>query len=274
MKPEINRLVFSCEFLTPQSILKKNVVQFIAETGIYFSLRVQPSDLSMDAFLEMMQAFRDNGIEDHFVPWPMIELEDGYYPNTKTVDKFAPIMKANCEWYQDHDFQIPPYMLIDLEPSMSAEAIAGFKAHIDNQDPELSENNEQKKKKSDIMSFVGKLIDDIDANVDLDQFQIASDKFGNIQSMMHDYGTKAIAVAIPYVYDDIYDNQLLIQNYLTTPVTNVDWDMVNFITFETGFVRDTKNIINDEEYRHLLFNYGQDWVQHWEAEESLLLHWE
>ena len=50
-----------------------------------------------DAFLEMMRTFRDYGVEDHFIPWPMVELENGYYPNTRTVDKFAPIMRANCK---------------------------------------------------------------------------------------------------------------------------------------------------------------------------------
>jgi hypothetical protein len=44
--------------------------------------------------------------------------------------------------------------------------------------------------------------------------------------------------------------------------------MVNFMTFQTGFVDGTKNVINDEEYRHLLFNYGQDWVQHWGADKA------
>ena len=31
---------------------------------------------------------RERGIEDHLVPWPLLSIEDGYYPNEQTISKF------------------------------------------------------------------------------------------------------------------------------------------------------------------------------------------
>ena len=264
---EINQLLFSCEYFTPRSIVQSNALPVIADTEIYFSLRVDPGDLMDDAFLEMMRTFRDYGVEDHFIPWPMVELEDGYYPNTRTVDKFAPIMRANCEWYSAHDFPIPMGMLFDLEPPMDAEGIKSFKYRMDHPYPNPAPPASPRPK-SNWLKTVGTIVDTIDENIDLNQFQRDAEKFSEIQAMMHEYGTKAIAVAIPYTYDDLSDGQLFIQNYLMTPITNVEWDMVNFMTFQTGYVEDTKHMINEEEYQHILYSYCKDFVQHWGPERA------
>ncbi len=256
----LRRLLFSCEFLTPKELVEKKGVELMADTGAYFSSRTLYKDLESPHFKEMLKKFKDLGIEKHFIPWPMLNVEDGYYANTKTVDKFSMLVKKTLDWYCDHGIEVPDGMLIDLEPSTDPEAAKKAEQYrLEGKPPE--------KKGFDAMAVVGKIIDQID-EIDENLFEESSRKFSEMQDMMHGYGTKAIAVALPLAYEDIFDNRLLIQNFMTCPVTSVKWDMINFMIFNTDYVAPTKGIITNEEYRHLLYAYGKEFVDRWGAEKA------
>lgn len=259
----LDKLLFSCEFLTPADMVRRKAVDVIADTGTMVCLRTLYKDLEDPSFTAMLDAFKDRGIGQSFLPWPMLDVKDGYYANEITVDKFAALVKRVLDWYCDHGYEIPQGIIVDLEPCTDPE-----EARKAEQVRLEGKKEEPKKKDFDIMSFVGKLVDGIDENVNPERFEAAAVKFGEMQDMMHGYGTKAIAVALPMAYEDIFDNRLLIQDFMTCPVTNVNWDMINFMIFNTDYVAATKGIITNEEYRHLLYAYGKEFVQKWGAEKS------
>ncbi len=256
---KFERMVFSCEFLTPKDILEKGVPQLLADTGVGLALRTMPKDLDGDSdFKAMLSVFKDLGIQQQFIPWPMLEVADGYYANVKTAAKFSAMMKKTLDWYCDNDFEAPLGVVIDLEPSTDPEEAKRAEAFR-----KEGKKPEEKKKGLDIMSTVGKIIDKIDDSMDPAVFESGSREFTAMQDMMHGYGTRAIAVALPLAYEDIFDGKLLVQQFMTCPVTSVDWDMINIMVFNTDYVAPTKGLISNEDFRHLIYAYGKEFIQKW-----------
>jgi len=157
------------------------------------------------------------------------------------------------DWYGNNHFETPEAVLVDLEPSVDP-----AKARVAEQirRGEIRPAHAPKQKQ-DIMSIVGGIIDAVDENVDQDRFDAASREFASMQDMMHERGTKAIAVALPLAYEDIHDGKLLLQQFMTCPVTSVGWDMINFMIFNVDYVVATNGLISNEAYRHLLYLYAK-----------------
>ncbi|MHA1791614.1 MAG: hypothetical protein ACTSVI_03150 [Promethearchaeota archaeon] len=259
---KLNRLIFSAEFLTPEEIINKNAIDLLADTSTMLSLKQSFQELSSPQFKAMLQGFKDKGIESSFIPWPLLPIEDGYYANEISVDKFSDLVKKTLDWYCDNNFEMPLGILVDLEPPTDPNEVK--KAEMVRKG---IKKEEKKKGGIDIMSFVGKIIDAMDENVNPERFQEAARKFGEMQDMVHEYGTKAIAVALPLAYEDIFDDKLLIQDFMTCPVTNVEWDMINFMIFNTDYVAATKGLITNEEYRHLIYVYAKEFIKKWGNEK-------
>ncbi|MBD3185606.1 hypothetical protein GF325_02160 [Candidatus Bathyarchaeota archaeon] len=258
---KLERLLFSAEFLKPGEVLEKGAVELLNDTGTMLSLKQSFEELKGQEFKAMMDRFKDLGHDQGFIPWPMLPVKDGYYANELSVEKFTVLVKDTLDWYCDNDFEVPLAVLVDLEPP------------ADPKEVEKAEKirkgliKKEKKKGFDIMSIVGKIIDGIDENVNQERFEKASRKFTEMQDMMHDYGTRALAVALPMAYEDIFDDKLLLQDFMTCPVTSVEWDMINFMIFNTDYVAATKGLITNEEYRHLLYAYAKEFIDRWGPEK-------
>ncbi|MFX0098388.1 MAG: hypothetical protein ACFFCS_02330 [Candidatus Hodarchaeota archaeon] len=261
------RLLFSAEFLTPGEIVKENAVELLANTGTMLSLRNLFADLEGNEYKLMLARFKDQGIEQNFIPWPMLDVVDGYYANEMTVEKFSTLIKKTLDWYCDNNFEIPLGVLVDLEPSVDPRK-ASVAEKVRKGELKVEDVKKKEKKGFDMMSFAGQIIDGIDENVNPERFETAARKFGEMQDMMHEYGTQAIAVALPLAYEDIYDGKLLIQDFMTCPVTNVDWDMINFMIFNVDYVHATRGLITNEDYRHILYSYGKEFVEKWGPEKA------
>ena len=78
---------------------------------------------------------------------------------------------------------------------------------------------------------------------------------------MHGYGTKALCVAIPFAADDVKDGDTLFQQFLTTPIQTVDWDLVNYMFFDTALVEGTKGFIDHDDFVHAAYVYCQEFVK-------------
>jgi hypothetical protein len=276
---ELKRLLFSCEFFTAQQLLDRKVPELLAETDTYLALKVDDSDLQGTAYELLVQRCITLGIGDHLLPWPMLPVDDGYYANELTADKFAALVQRFLDWYKQHQFPYPLGVIIDLEPSTDpaevkkAEAIRKqglTKTAKDVQHPQ--ENKDKKENKGpDIMAIAGKFIDMIDENINPERFAKAATRFKQMQDMMHTYGNiQAIAVALPLAYEDIFDGKLMVQDFMTVPIThpNCDWDMINFMVFNTDYVAATKEIISNEDYRHLIYDYAKEFIAKWGKEKA------
>jgi hypothetical protein len=166
------------------------------------------------------------------------------------------MMKKTLDWYCDNNFEAPLGVVIDLEPSTDPEEVKKAEAF-------RKEGKKPEKKGLDIMSTVGKIIDQIDGSMDPAVFESGSREFTAMQDMMHGYGTRAIGVGLPLAYEDTIDGKLLVQQFMTCPVTSVEWDMINFMVFNTDYVAATKGLISNDDYRHLLYVYGKEFIQKW-----------
>ncbi|MHA1699663.1 MAG: hypothetical protein ACTSWN_12535 [Promethearchaeota archaeon] len=261
----LSRLVFSCEFLKPKDIIEQNAVELLAETNAHLALKQSFEELQDDAFKLMLSKFKDLGISKNFIPWPMLPVEDGYYANEISVDKFSSLVKKTLDWYCDNNFEIPDGILVDLEPPTDPEAVK--KA----EQVRLEGKKEEKKSGGlDVMAFVGKIIDNIDENMNEKRFNEAAHKFSEMQDMVHEYGTQCIAVALPLAYEDIFDGKLLLQDFMTVPITHDEcmWDHINWMIFNTDYVAATKGIITNEDYRHLLYVYAKEFINRLGKERS------
>jgi hypothetical protein len=57
---------------------------------------------------------------------------------------------------------------------------------------------------------------------------------------------------------------------MTVPITHeaCEWDHINWMIFNTDYVATTKGIINNEEYRHLIYAYAKEFIGRWGKERS------
>jgi len=179
---------------------------------------------------------------------------------------------------------IPEGILVDLEPSVdpktTKKAIKVRQNQLDNPDKKIREKKEKKKRKkkkkgkiAKNLGLIKKLVGFIEMmkkNINPTRFNASISDFNSLQDMMHEYGTRAIAVALPLAYEDQTDGQLLLQDFFTVPVTHpdLDWDTINFMIFNTDYVAASKKIISHEDYRHLLYLYGKEFVDRWGPEKA------
>ncbi len=298
----LKRLLFSCEFLSPKTLLEKKAVDILAETDTYLALKIDYKDLISEDYKKLLERFIELGIPDHLLPWPMLPVEDGYYANALTVDKFYELIpmlpvedgyyanaltvdkfyeliKSICEWYKANNYPYPLGMIIDLEPSTNPEEVKkaeevrrlGLTKTKEDLAKMKQDKKEEPKPATDIASQVGKFIDMIDENMNEERFARAAKRFKEMQDMMHTYGNmKAIAVALPLAYEDIFDGKLMVQDFMTVPIThpNCEWDMINFMIFNTDYVAATKGFISNEDYRHMIYDYAKEFIEKWGVEKS------
>ena len=114
------KIIFPCEFLTAKDLLAHQVPDLLAQTDTYVALKISGEDLHSEKndLKTLILQLREHGIEDHLVPWPLLTIDEGYYPNEQTIDKFHLLIHSLLEWYKANDFRIPEGILVDLEPSV------------------------------------------------------------------------------------------------------------------------------------------------------------
>nr|MDO8118940.1 hypothetical protein [Candidatus Sigynarchaeota archaeon] len=111
---------FSCEFLMVKDILDLKVAGLMKEYDFGLFLKMYEKDFDA-SFAELMKKLETLEIEDHFYPWPVLPIEDGYYPNINTVDKFSKMVERMLDWYTANGFRLPAYVLVDIEPDVDAD---------------------------------------------------------------------------------------------------------------------------------------------------------
>ncbi|MBN2151184.1 MAG: hypothetical protein JW839_07065 [Candidatus Lokiarchaeota archaeon] len=276
---------FSCEFLLVKDILDMNVPQLMKELdfGLFLKMYERDFDTTFATLLKLLESL---GIYDHFYPWPVLGIEDGYYPNIRTVDKFQAMIERIMAWYGDNHFPAPPYILVDIEPDVDPERFKNSEAlrasrgliKLDKDgkiipvDP-VKSNAEVKAEKSGkqqkgggIMNVVGRLLDQID-EMSEERYKIASAKFQRLVDTMHAHGTKALCVALPITFSDLKDGKNLLQDFLATPIQSVEWDWINYMVFAEY----AHAILAHDDFVHLTYTYARDFVAHHGDKASICL---
>jgi RNase H-fold protein (predicted Holliday junction resolvase) len=273
------KIIFPCEFLTAKDLLIHQVPDLLAQTDTYVALKISEEDLETDDLKTLVLQLRERDIEDHLVPWPLLSIDDGYYPNEQTIGKFHHLIHTLLEWYKTNEFLIPEGILVDLEPSVDPKTA---KKAIKVREKQLAQQNKKEKKKrkkkkkgkvAKNLGLIKKLVEFIEMmkkNIDPVRFNASISDFNKLQEMMHEYGSSAIAVALPLAYEDQTDGQLLLQDFFTVPITHpdLDWDTINFMIFNTDYVSASKKIISHEDYRHLIYLYGKEFVKRYGKEKA------
>lgn len=262
---------YSCEFLSPSQLLKKNVPKLMADHKFGVFLKVYDEGLT-DEYKQLLKTLEDFGVYDQFIPWPLLPVKDGYYANTFSAKKFSAQVKRLLDWTAANAPRQPKYVLVDLEPptdpaeATKAEAIR--KVQLEQGEDAAKKLKQQQaagapaKGGFDAMKFVGKLIDMIDENVDEPKFAAATATFDEMVDMMHGFGPKAIAVSLPYTFHDAKDKDSIIQQFMSCPVLSPKWDLVNYMTFATDLVNGTKGIISHEDFLNLVYLWGKEFIQY------------
>ncbi len=268
---------FSCEFLMVRDILDLNVPELMKEYDFGLFLKMYEADFD-PSFAELLKKLETLGIDDHFFPWPVLPLHDGYYPNINTVEKFTAMIERMLDWYTCNEFKVPEHVLIDIEPDVDVDKFKKTEELRLNRalirldaagkiipvDPEAS-NAEVKAERArarnkgnlNIFSTIGKVIDQIDEMSEA-RFEKATRQFQHLVDMMHARGTRALCVALPLSFSDLHDGKNLLQDFQTTPVQTVSWDWINYMIFAEPF----KAILDHNDYVHLIHTYCKDFAAH------------
>ena len=184
---------FSCEFLTVNDILELNVPDLMAEYNFGLFLKMYEEDFD-DTFSSLLSKLQELGIYEGFFPWPCLSVDDGYYANEFTYDKFEALVHRIMAWYASNGFPPPPYILVDLEPKMTdtenfkktdalrAQGRLVLRSTAGLENPETPEDGDQdglageagndetparyEKKGIGWLSMAGRYVDQIDENID------------------------------------------------------------------------------------------------------------
>nr|MDO8114693.1 hypothetical protein [Candidatus Sigynarchaeota archaeon] len=267
---------FSCEFLLVQDILDLKVPELMKECNFGLFLKIYEHDFDT-TYAKLLAKLKQLGIYDHFYPWPVLSLEDGYYPNIHTVDKFEALINRIMAWYKKNKFQPPEYVLVDVEPDVDQERFKkneelrkqrafikldarGKIIPIDpvksNAEAQAEAKKAGKKQSPNIIAEVGKIVDKID-EMDDARFDAMTKRFQRLVNAMHEQGTKALCVALPITFSDLADGKNILQDFLTTPIQTVNWDMVNYMIFAEY----THAILEHDDFVHLVYSYCKDFAK-------------
>ncbi|GAB4326758.1 MAG: hypothetical protein Kow0069_33430 [Promethearchaeota archaeon] len=275
---------FSCEFLPAADVLELGVPEAMKEHQFGLFLKVFDEDLN-DDLAALLGALRGLDAYEQFFPWPLLKVEDGYYPNELTVEKFSKQVAKLLDWLAARGFDPPPYVLVDLEPSadpadaQKAEAVRADQLRALRKRLKREVESAAKEARApggavgggsgggeaggfDAMAFVGKLVDMIDENMDEERFEESSRKFDALVEQMHERGTKALAVALPWTFEDLADGRHLVQDFMTTPIQTVNWDAINYMVFSTDFVNRTRGVVTHDDFCHLVHSWAKDFAAH------------
>ncbi len=161
------------------------------------------------SFAKLTRAAGELGLSVYV--WLLFSIEDGYWLGEHNAAKLQPIIADLMRWRDAPGGPVFDGVSFDLEPGHDyAVKLRKCKAI---QLPRL-----------------------LAQHVDPVAFEEARKHFGAAIAQLQRKGVSAHATAFPLILDDAEDGAIL-EDALDTPVSNLDWDEVSFMVYQTAFAQ-------------------------------------
>jgi hypothetical protein len=220
------------EYFTPLDAMKKEVRELLKKYNVNLCIAT-PYGCLNEEWANFLKTYQEEKIE--VTLWLLLSDELGYWPSERNVDEFSEYIDSIFEFAKKYNIQIP-CIAIDLEtPIYQANKI-------------LSEKGFKK---------IFTLLKIYRENKNRERFYYATKKYSEILEKIHRNNTTTIVAAIPWIIEDVVAKNIKIQDILETPVTEVDWDVISFMIYNSMFVGYSKGFLSFEDARYLLYLYAK-----------------
>jgi hypothetical protein len=223
-------LRFWAEFISPQEIVEK-ALPLLSEFSAGVSASVPAGSLTD----ENARAFRDikaAGVELTF--WPLLEREQGYFPNEANVPVYAEMVHNLVEWAESHDV-LPAMVAVDLElPFEQISLLLG------------AERGSQAK------TALGMLRE----NLDPERYREAKSGLIELNSWIQGRGIKTLVAVLPWVAVELFGTGETVQDMMETPVAGIDWDLISPMMYVSMFEGMTAGRISAFDTNSLVYETG------------------
>jgi len=173
--------------------------------------------------------------------WPLLEMDEGYFPNVRNVDTFKLWWDEIVQFILDNQLTVNA-LVIDLEPPIQVLLdIQGMFAS------------------GDIGGVKGFLVDRYNKEV----YETGKQVFIDILADAHEKGFAVHASTLFLILDDFADEDDDIQRGFDCPIDGLDWDRLSFQLYRSAFSdylgggSDSEDALTS----HIVYDYGKTAIE-------------
>lgn len=193
----------------PYSVIQ-DTLPSLAELHMSIIVAIQPSQLQSFGLVSLVR--EANRLNVNVLLWPLLEKEDGYWPNETNVTKFSSQVREILQWLKQENLKANA-IVYDMEPAFQY----------------------SKALETAFAQGVSSTLELMRAHLDPNEFSEAKQQYIDSVQEVQNAGLKAECVTFPMVLDDLQDNDSDLQDALDIPVDDIPWDKISFMVYQSTF---------------------------------------
>jgi len=183
-----------------------------------------------DLLANVLRAYADAGLA--VALWLLLPKSIGYWPSERNADAFSAHLDAVFAWADRQRVRVP-WIAVDLEMPLP-QALAYRDSHGLKQ-----------------TFTIGRIAL---ANLNARRFARAVTRYTVILNKIHERGAKALCAAHDYIAEDSHLGAPIVQDFLETPVVDVEWDVVSTMIYNSMLVEQFR--ISPDDARWMQYEVG------------------
>ncbi len=169
----------------------------------------------------LLQAYADAGLD--VALWLLLPKAIGYWPSERNAEAFSAHLDAVFAWADRQRARVP-WIAVDLELPLQQT---------------LAYRDSRGLKQ---LFAIGQIAL---ANLNARRFAQAVEWYRAILGKIHDRGAKALCAAHDYIAEDFHLGAPIVQDFLETPVVDVEWDVVSTMIYNSMVVEQFPVTLDD-----------------------------
>ena len=216
------------EFITPEELCNSQVVSLLKRYTVQPCLAVPFGRLG-PWYARYLHTYSEEGLEPAL--WPTLTDSLGYWPHEGNALEFSAYVHEIFHWAQKAQVQVP-WLAIDLEtPFTQWQELSGARG-------------------------INKLFTALrhyKSNRNKARFFEAAGRYRSLKEYLDDQGCRTLVPALPLLELDLVKGGIKLQDYLETPVTPVQWDVISLMQYNSMFAGYSRGLIKPADARWHLY---------------------
>ncbi|MEW5784928.1 MAG: hypothetical protein AB1767_07630 [Bacillota bacterium] len=216
------------EFMTPEEICDPAVIALLRRYAVQPCLAVPHGSLG-PGYARFLKEYSAAGLEPAL--WPTLSDELGYWPHEGNALEFSAYVNELFHWAQAEKVRIP-WLAVDLETPyyqwQAAGRVKGLKKAV-------------------------VTLRQYKANRNPERFAESVKTYRALQEYLRQQGCCTLVPVLPFLEADLAGNAVKLQDYLETPVTPVQWDVISVMQYNSMLVGYSRGLIKPRDAQWYLY---------------------
>ena len=214
--------------MTPDEICSPAVISLLERYAVQPCLAVPHGKLG-PPYARYLKEYSAAGLEPAL--WPTLSDDLGYWPHEGNVLEFSAYVHELFHWARSQNVEIP-WLAVDLEtPFYQWQASREAKG----------------------LRKLAVALRHYRANRNPERFDEAAGAYRSLQDYLGQQGCRTLVPVLPFLEADLAGDSEKLQDYLETPVTPVQWDVVSVMQYNSMFVGYSRGLIKPADARWHLY---------------------